>query len=343
MPVIDARFLVAQWHSVVRIRFHRLLNPVAELRVFRDHVVEELRIQFPCGRFLRRRPILAVPRHLERRRVQPGGPERHDRKSLRAHRRNEIRHEVERQRARARNLAHRLDLGTIVEALVLPARRARRRHHATVAAGVQRIHVAAMVEQRRYRSRMDGRHVIHLHVRFHRDLPVAVQLEAVLLHEAQRLELELAPLRQKRREFLLERTRVGVEIHEQELAEAFDPYRIERTTRLVEADEVALVAQRDQRSRVVVNPAVIAAHQLAALAVRLAYECGAAMTACVVEGAHLTVVGVKEHHALLSRIEKFVATRLRNFVEMAREQPRFAPQVFAFERVEMRVCVAFAG
>ncbi len=227
--------------------------------------------------------------------------------------------------------------------LVLPALRTRRRNHATVAAGVQRIHVAAMVEQRRHRGRMNGGHVVHLHVRFHRDLPVAVQLEAIFLHEAQRLEPELPPLRQKRGEFLRERPRIGIEVDEQEFAEAFDSHRIERTTRLVEADEVALVAQRDQRPGVVVNPAVVAAHQLAAFAIRLAYQCGAAMTARVVERAYLAVVGVKEHHALLGGIEKLVATGLRNFVEMAGEQPRFAPQMLAFERVEMRVGITFAG
>ena len=56
--------------------------------------------------------------------------------------------------------------------------------------------------------RVGAHDMVAFHEGLHRDLPVAVQLEPVLLHEAQRFELELPPLRQERCELFGERKKL---------------------------------------------------------------------------------------------------------------------------------------
>ena len=70
----------------------------------------------------------------------------------------------------------------------------RRRHHTPMAVGVERIHVASVIEQWCHGGGVNIGYVVDLSIRLHRNLPVAVQIKAVASGEAALIELKLPPL-----------------------------------------------------------------------------------------------------------------------------------------------------
>ena len=173
-----------------------------------------------------------------------------------------------------------------------------RRDHAAVAVRVQRVDVAAVVEDRRDRLRMDAADVVDLGVRLHRDLPVALQAERMCAPRGGIGRSGTPATRPRWVRATRAASARGIEIHEDQLAEAFAADALQAATTEVEVAEILAVAHREQFAVVAVRPAVITADEARALARRFRDDRRAAVAARVVERVDRAAVGVNDQDRL---------------------------------------------
>ena len=78
-----------------------------------------------------------------------------------------------------------------------------------------------MIQQRRDRGGMDIRDVVHLGIRFHRNLPVTVEIKAVSRRQATLIKLKLLPFMGDRSEPIEQANGLSIKINKDELTESF--------------------------------------------------------------------------------------------------------------------------
>ena len=106
--------------------------------------------------------------------------------------------------------------------------------------------VTSVVQDRCNRVGMNVRHMVDLGIGLHGDFPVAVQIEYVAGRQAAVFELELTPLVGNGSEPVEERWRVLIEIHEDQIAEAFAAHGDQTAAGKVQTGKVFRVADGNQ-------------------------------------------------------------------------------------------------
>ena len=183
--------------------------------------------------------------------------------------------------------------------------------------------------------------MVDFHVGLHRDLPVAFQLERVARRQPHPIQREFVELAQQIAEPFGQRHGVGIEVHEDEIAQPLAPDRLQRAARRVEAGTEILPFGNARKAAVgLVGPVVVGADQPGRAAALFGDHRRAAMPADVVKGAHFPIVPVDEHDGLPCVVPGRRAPRFGKLVNMAGEQPAFPEHAIAFKRVEARVRIA---
>ena len=134
---------------------------------------------------------------------------------------------------------------------------------------------------------------------------------------------------------------IGVEVDEDERTPRLAPDVGQGEARRVEVGEVTGVRVAGQRAVEAVDPAVVRAGEAAAgVAGRLQDERRAPVLARVEERPHTPVVLADQDHRTGHRVEAQEVARLRQLVEVGREQPRAPEDVLALQVVDGVVAVA---
>ena len=156
------------------------------------------------------------------------------------------------------------------------------------------------------------------------------QLQSAL-HRDHRLAAELLEVRPRglgrhRREELVERLGVGVEVHEDQRAPRA---HLHVDQRVVVVEHAELAARRHLAQPAVESPrpAVERAADLRQVRARAAAELAPAVEAHVLERAQHVVVAAHDEHRVLTDAVLEPVARLRDVVDGARELPRARPHV----------------
>ena len=219
-----------------------------------------------------------------------------------------------------------------------------RGQHSRMAVGVEGVHIALAVDQRRNGVRMDEGHVIDLHIGFHRDLPVALQVKAVAGRQPDLVESEFLPLVPDRTQPFFQRHRLCIEIDKNQIAQHLALDRDQAAAGHVEIrTKILLFGHADQSAIGLVGPVVIAAHQAGRSAPCFGHNRCAAMAAGVVKGTDLAIHAVDDDDRISDLLPFHEASRFRYLVNMAGEQPGLLPQILLFEVVIFLAGIAPGG